>query len=245
MKKIELKNDQYSNTKLSMHKQCPRKFKYRYVLKIPEREADKSALFKGIRIHNLLEKYPSTDDVKSDLASETIVSDFMRTDLGMKYFNSNTLQTQVRELKIKMNLIRYEDDSYELIPQSEEKDKDVSFVGYIDYINIIDINGKKILNLIDWKTGKGTEQKYQDYDQLMFYQIYFFKNTDVDEIRISFCYVEKSFENDFILERKYLQNYEKNLIDQILEQEKSKFEPIRDQLCDWCPYQKICSYDKS
>lgn len=229
----------YSHSKLDTHIQCPRRFKYKFVLRLPEGEADKTALFKGIRVHNLLEHYPNNQHVKTDAEQSKIVNEFITSALGVKYLEEH-LETATREIQIKLALI-----NNEIIPQDGFKRADIIFNGFVDYVNIIETNGIKTLNIIDWKTGKFKDQQHQDYSQLMYYQIYFFKKLDIDEIRISFCYVEHHLENDLVLKREYLKEYQKTLIKNIYEQEHSDYHPNKTNLCNWCPYQDVCSKDKS
>lgn len=229
----------YSQSKISLHNQCPRKFKYKYILKLPESEQDKTALFKGVRIHNLLEHYPNKDMDQNE-ETEQIQNKFIESELGQKYLNENVLRTAQREIQIKLILT---DEG--LIPQDELKRKDLSFYGYVDYINVLEYQGRNILTLVDWKTGKLKDQKYQEYEQLLYYSIYFFKKYKVKEIRISFCYIEHFVENDLILKIENLKHYEEVLINGILKAEESVFEPNKSKLCDWCPYQDVCQKDLS
>lgn len=230
----------YSYSKIDMHLQCPRRFKYKYVLKFPEGDSDKTALFKGIRIHNLLEYYPNNEQVKTDLEQSNIVNDFVSSDLGVKYLELETLKTAKREIQVKLSL-----EDGELLPQDNAKRKDLAFLGYIDYINVIEHQGERIINLVDWKSGKLKEQQYQDYNQLLFYQIYFFKKFSVDQVRISYCYVEHNLENDLLLKKEHLKSYEKTLVQAITNQENSNYKKVESKLCEWCPYQDVCSSDNS
>lgn len=229
----------FSASKLGMHNQCPRKFKYRHLLKVPEGESDKTALFKGIQMHNYLENYPNTDNVKIKPEYKVITDRFIESDLGKKYFNDEQLKSIIRESQVK---IEYKNN--ELIA-SDQNRKDLLFFGYVDYVNVIEVNGEKILSVVDWKSGKYVDQRYQDYSQLLFYQIYYFLRTEASKIRISFCYIEHMLENDLILERKYLNNYISTLLEQIYNTENSDFKPNFSRLCDWCPYTKICQSDNS
>ena len=96
------------------------------------------------------------------------------------------------------------------------------------------------------KTGKLKEERWQDYNQLMFYGIYFFqKYSKIDTIKISYVYIEhENAENSLILERKYLMNYTYELLESIENVETdSSFEKFPSKLCDWCEYQSHCTSD--
>lgn len=230
-----LRYGSYSHSKLDVNNKCPRRFKYKYVLKLPEGETDKSALFKGIRVHNLFEKYPDFSTVKYDKESKDIFDRFLGSDLGKKYLSA---QNPLKETQVKYALNG--PSGTELVPFSGQR-KDSLFNGNVDFVQFFD----GVLNIIDWKTGKYKDLKYQDFDQLTFYQIEFFKKTDVQEIRVQYVYVEHLLENALVLKREYLPKYEELLLGYIDKQESSDFEPIRTRLCDWCPFQDVCSRDLS
>lgn len=237
-----LRYSPYSYSRLSTHEQCPRKFKYKYELKLPEEDSDRSALFKGIQIHNFLEKYPNTENVKISQEHKKIALNFVNSELGQRYFKEEILYSSLRESKAELIL---RNGSFE-IPSESTKRRDLQFYGLIDYVNVIDYGAEKIFSIIDYKTGKYKDPKYQDYNQLMFYQIYYFLlYRELNQIRISYCYVEHLQENDLILDRKYLNNYINELKRCITSQENTAFKRNKTQLCDWCPFQKICQNDLS
>lgn len=85
---MKLRYGSYSHSKLDVNNKCPRRFKYKYVLKIPEGETNKDALFKGIRVHNLFEKYPDFSSVKYDKEAMDIFHRFAESELGKKYLST-------------------------------------------------------------------------------------------------------------------------------------------------------------
>jgi len=220
-----MQNKPYSYSKLSIYKQCPRKYKYNYVYKLKRKPADRSALLKGGAVHSILESYPiqSTHPLASKI--QYITDKFLKTELGFNYMN----RSSTREYKFALN------DKLEPIPYTKE----ALFYGIIDYVCIVD----DLLHLIDWKTGKYKDQKWQDYNQLMFYAIYFFKTfKDVNSIKISYVYVEhENLENSIILERKYLDNYIRELNNMINNVETdTTFTKQESPLCDWCDFLDAC-----
>lgn len=81
----------------------------------------------------------------------------------------------------------------------------------------------------------------------MMYAIYFFKRyPKIDKIRISYVYVEHiNEENDMILERKYLKNYESQLTNLIISTENdTEFKKCPSKLCDYCEFQIHCDSQK-
>lgn len=109
---------------------------------------------------------------------------------------------------------------------------------------------KPVLHLVDWwlrKTGKYREPKWQGYDQLLFYSIYFFKKyPKIDKIVLSYVYIEhEDHENDLTLERKYLRNYISQLMEWINNVETDKeFVKTPSGLCKYCKFKTHCSTDE-
>ena len=89
--------------------------------------------------------------------------------------------------------------------------------------------------------GKYRDNRYQDYNQLLFYAIYFFEKYGVQNINISFVYVEHNLENDLELDIKYLDNYKMELLSSIKTiEEDSEFCAKKSKLCDYCGFHELC-----
>jgi CRISPR/Cas system-associated exonuclease Cas4 (RecB family) len=81
----------------------------------------------------------------------------------------------------------------------------------------------------------------------MFYAIYFFQRYEnINTIKISYVYVEhEDMENSIVLERKYLENYVKELFDMIHAAENDKiFVKNESHLCNWCDFKEHCSTEQ-
>lgn len=210
------------------HEQCPRKFSYSYILKPQKGYVDRTALLKGGAVHHILEKYPSESTHKWAPKYQHIADKFIASDLGRKYFNSTSMNEFSFGLTEKLEITEY-------------KDKTGLFRGKIDRVQVVD----GVLHLIDWKTGKYKEEKWQDFRQLLFYAIYFFRRyPNIDKIKISYVYVEHDLENGLMLERQYLLNYVKQLTDLIRAVETdTTYVKTPSRLCDWCDYKEYCSKD--
>ena len=229
-----LKYQPYSFSKISTYKSCPRKFKFQYIDKIGKYE-DSPALIKGRTVHYLIENsqlspeeyseemkqniqdYPGTLDIKKN---------FEESDLGKKYLRDID-KDAIQEFKIGL--------SNSLEPA--EYNKESLFNGIIDYICV----KEGILYLIDFKTGKYREVRFQDYSQLLYYAIYFFQKYGIQKIIISFIYVEHNLENDVELDIKYLNNYKKELLTSIKNIEDDVvFTEKKSKLCDYCGFHEKC-----
>lgn len=184
-----------------------------------------TALLKGRAVHSILEVFPKKSSHKLADKYQIEVDKFINSDLGKTYLLPNRISEY--RFGIDSNL---EPCSY--------NDKSCLFRGIIDCIVIIDNR----LYLVDYKTGKLKEPRWQEYDQLMFYSIYFFqKYNKIEHIDISYLYVEHDSENKITLERKYLDRYVSDLTKIINELEfDSSFDKNKTKLCDWCEYKEYC-----
>lgn len=227
----------YSFSKLDTHEQCPRRFKYKYVLKMSEGDVDRTPLIKGNAIHQVLERYPNIENMDIDKEYIDIAIDYINSDVGQQYFSEDTLSTAEREYRIRLNI----GSKGLYIPEDGTKRKDLHFLGFIDYIgdDVIPV-------LVDFKTGKYRDLKYQDFSQLTYYAIQLFtKHPDIDKIRIAYSYVEHFKENDLILERRYLTNYIRDFVTTINKAENSNYDKNVSILCNYCPFKDICDKDAS
>lgn len=214
---------------MNLYSQCPKRFKYARIDKIPSEGTDRTALIKGGAVHDMLEKFPEASTFAAAPKYQPIVDNFIKSDLGKKYFS----RSSTREHKFALNN-KLEECSY--------YDKENILVrGSIDYMCLID----GVLNLIDWKTGKYRDEKYQDYDQLILYSIFIFlKYPHINKIIISYVYVEHDLENRVELVRENLNNYVQELISKIKTIENDyEFKKNPTHLCNWCDYQLHCSKD--
>lgn len=228
-----LKFSPYSFSKISLWNQCPKKFKYKYIDKIEQTEINDKSLKRGLSFHSILENYNGEE---SSIIDDTIFR-FVKSELGQKYLISQVLDKSIRELQIGL---KYEDGKF-IIVDNCSYSKSLAFYGKIDYVCIID----NVLNLIDWKSGKYKDIKYQDYNQLLYYAIYFFlKEPKINKIRISFVYIEHFLENDMILSREYLDKYIQSFKESISNVEYSNFEKKPNMFCSNCPFNEYCKNDK-
>lgn len=218
----------YSYSKMSLHGQCNRKFKYKYIDKIKVPFVYNEALLKGGAIHSILEEFPEKSTHKLAEKYQHIADKFLQTDLAKEIFSNNSIREMSFGLTEKLEPCGYSDNN-------------AIYRGFIDYIYTQD----DMLHVVDWKTGKAKEEKWQDYTQLMTYAIYFFQRYEkLQTIKIRYVYVEHNLENPIILERKYLQNYINELMTNINNAEHDElFVKNKTKLCEWCDFEEYCDSD--
>ena len=219
-----MKFSPYSYSKISLYKQCPKKFDFKYIQKLKEPIRDKTPLLKGTCVHSMLESYPDNSD-------NSLVPEY-------SYIFDNFLESKYKPL---LDLDHTSEEGIGINENMEPtKYKDGKlFRGYIDYYAFIDT---KAMIVCDYKTGKYKEPIFQDFNQVMFYALYmFFKYPEVEKIKGMYLYVEHSKDNSIIFERKYLEEYKKELLSSVKSiEEDTEFVEKPQKLCDWCGYKDIC-----
>jgi len=243
----------YTASKLNLFKQCNRRFKYKYVDKLPIHFVPTLPLTKGKIVHLFLEHHSlpnkekfqklitDRDITKSEFYTKELVQEcfliyqnFTKTDLGKRLLLYKNLGN---ELHIGLD---------KSTKETQYLSNDVMFRGIIDSV-FVDTE-TNIIYCIDWKTGKDkSEGKYkQPPDQLLYYASWYFEKFPVDTIVISYVFVEhENKELSYTLTRDNSNRYKKFLIKSIIAVEKENiFEKDETKvLCDYCEFQEYCEND--
>lgn len=227
LEKIDFKYAPYSYSRLSTYETCPRRFKYQYIEKVKQGDIDRSALIRGSAIHKLFEEYPKAPK------EGKFVKDFS------KALESDSVK--VFKEHISESGKSFREFAFGLTPDFEPctySSKQALFRGKVD-LGYVDNN---ILHLVDFKTGKAKDLKYQDFDQLLLYSIYFFqKYSNVQEINVSYVYVDHDVTNSLTFNRENLEVFKAHFksIVYLIEGDK-EYNPKKSRLCDYCPFKEYC-----
>lgn len=232
-----MKYKPYSFSKINTFYQCPLKFKYIYIDKLGKNFTTE-ALLKGRAVHSILEKYPEEPKNKLSKKYKHIAEKFIKSKLGEKYLSEKNIKEFKFGLKIENNDLK----------SCSYYDKDVFLRGSVDFICVKD----NVLHLIDWKTGKPKDECFQEFEQLIFYSLYFFQTYNIPKIVLSFVYIESiddfgnGHENVLEITRDSFEIYKKKIINKIINIEKSdNFLPKISKLCKFCEFNENCkSLDK-
>lgn len=225
----------YSYSKISTFTQCPKKYEYQYIIKGPEIPRPE-ALVKGGDIHLILEniekyqEYQKTgcfDDTNNDLQEifdnpkySQIVDNFIKSPLGELLKEQSS-----REVEIFLD------------KDFNPTDTDKYFVGYIDRINLT----KNGIEIIDFKTGKYKDIRFQDFNQLGLYGIYIIKKYNLKSLKLRYVYVEHNKENTLDIDNSFIENLISKYKGIINELENTKvFKQCKTRLCDYCPFKVNC-----
>lgn len=222
----------YSHSRMQSFKQCPYKFKLHYIEGKDEEmnPISQMALSKGSKVHNLLENYPK---IETETKSFDIVEKFVRSKVAEPYLDA-ILNESPNKREFAFGLTKdFEPTTYD--------SENALFHGKIDLICTVN----NVLTLVDYKTGKPKEQTEQDYSQLILYGIYFFqKIPELQQLKISFVYVEHDHENSLILDRKYLEHYKEIFLNLVEDIETSDYPKKKQFLCKYCGYCKYCELEE-
>lgn len=251
----------YSYSKLALHKQCPRQYRYRYIDRIPTTFVESDALYKGKFTHSMLEFTPDGDvfkRVNDDIISETLAhsSKMSHAELQDVTDRKRAMFLEAKDIYINYLSSDTEKRNEYLSVSNTIHEANIAFDANFNFVSFHDVNAfyrgkidlvvnktsEDSMTLVDWKTGKLVEQRWQDFSQLLFYAVYFFMiDKTVNHIKISYVYVEHDQENVIHLKREFLETYLKDFILLIKNIESDKtWERNQTRLCDWCAYKTIC-----
>ncbi len=247
----------FSYSRMGMYKECPKKYEFRYIYRIPEKPKPYFAF--GHSIHHSLEYL--YDITSPPFPTLTELLDFFEKDWKKLSWQEKGYQTADKEytafLDGKKMLIAYYNkhkDTFH-IPLANEIRASLKIDGLalLSIIDRIDYLGDGKLRIVDYKTGKTIQR---EPDQLYMYQkvleesddikkIVQKKDKDAKEIKVEemiFYYVptlkEIKFERGNDKEIFDFWQTVLNVADNI---RAKKFEPTpSEQKCRWCDYKNIC-----
>ena len=223
----------YSFSRMSSYETCPKKFQFSYIDKIPVNRST-TALDKGSYIHHCLELHPAKPSQFYNIDKELldqydiIIKDFLDSEVGSKVLSELNIGKEIDFGLTKDFKICSFDDT------------DAILRGSVDRLNQVG----NVLHVVDYKSGKAKDVKYQSYKQVMLYAIWIFRNpifNSVNEVIGSYVYVEHNKVNEKIFYRSELLNSVKEYVTIIKTIENDeKFYKKEGRLCDWCDFKDIC-----
>ena len=231
----------YSFSRMSTFESCPKKFEFSYILKPPIEQKPQIALNKGSYIHHCLELYPTKPSEFFTLNEQQIEE---YNDIIKNYLNSEVSINILSEINIGKEIDFGLTKDFKMCSFN---DKSALMRGSIDRLNMYGNNQDK-LHVVDYKSGKVKEEKWQSYKQVMLYAIWIFRNpifNSVQEVKGGYVYVEHNVTNDKIFYRNELLDYINEYIKTIKSIEHAgeinSFSKKETRLCDWCDYKTLCN----
>jgi len=245
----------YSHSRLATFEDCPKRFEYRYVLKIPS-DTEGIEAFVGKRVHDVLErlykaaqqdKVPSLEKViyryhrlfeegydanRVRIVREGTPVEFYRqvgerclTGYYRRYYPFDGDETLGTEMRVTFSL--------------DEK-REYRFQGFIDRL----VRARDgAIEIHDYKTSKrAATQKQADADrQLALYQIGLTDRFPDQTIRLVWHYLQhdrKVVSTRTPEQLRYLSEDTMSVVDRI--NTEFDYKPRRSALCDWCEYNDRC-----
>jgi DNA helicase-2/ATP-dependent DNA helicase PcrA len=242
-----------SYSQLNTYEDCPKKYKYSYVLRVPSKPH--ASLSFGSTIHNTLKDFYSLlkdskegfEGIVEKPTEEKLLELYDMHWLTHGY--DSKAHEEKRRLSGKSMLKQYYKELYseEQRPYRLEESFSVHvgesvFVGKIDRIDIVD-DSKEIIEveIIDYKTGKVKNDANIKKDlQLPLYALFAEQKLGLKVVGAKYVFVEHGevVEVDVSEERK---EEARNRVVEIIENIKEKdFTPTPGYLCRYCDYNTVC-----
>jgi DNA helicase-2/ATP-dependent DNA helicase PcrA len=242
-----------SYSQLNTYEDCPKKYKYSYVLKVPSKPH--ASLSFGSTIHNTLRDfYALLKDSREGLEGIVEKPDEDKLlELYETHWISHGYDSKAHEEKRRISgkemLKEYYKDLYseEHRPYRLEESFSVHvgesvFVGKIDRIDIVDDSKEKMeVEIVDYKTGKVKNNANIKKDlQLPLYALFAEEKLGLKVVGAKYVFVEHGeiAEVDVSKERK---EEARSRVVEIIEKIKSKdFSATPGYLCRYCDYNTVC-----
>jgi DNA helicase-2/ATP-dependent DNA helicase PcrA len=242
-----------SYSQLNTYEDCPKKYKYSYILRVPSKPH--ASLSFGTSIHNTLKDFYSLH--KDAMEGLTGIVEEPDKEKLLELYDSNWVSQgydskaheEKRRISGKKMLEEYYKNLYSLEqkPYSLEESfsvhlDDSVFVGKIDRIDVVDDSGKKVkVEIIDYKTGKVKNEANIKKDlQLPLYALFAEEKLGLEVVGAKYIFVEHGevVEVDVSEERK---REAESRVKEIIEDIKDKdFSATPGYLCKYCDYNTVC-----
>ena len=241
-----------SYSQVNRYQDCPKKYEYSYVYKIPTPPTGSLAF--GSTIHNTLKSFyelhkrsiGSLEGVNEKPDIKTLLEMYERSWIssgyGSKEEEKERKKSGEKALKEFYNSLYKEGDNPIGLEESFGISiGDVSFVGKIDRIDLVEKGKESIVEIIDYKTGKVKEKEEIKRDlQLPLYAIAAERTMGVKVAKASYLFIEhgEKVEVDISPERRL--SAEKELLKTVENIKQNKFNPTPGFLCRFCDFNDIC-----
>ena len=164
-------NLSFSYSKMSTYKECPQKYKFRYILKIPEKPKYYFAF--GTALHKVMEFMYANLKPPFPPLEETLKFfrlDWQKTSFAEKGYASAEKEFEGYEEGVKIIEAYYkkhEKDIFNPLSTEFRTTQEVDGLSIISIVDRIDYLGEGKISILDYKTGKTVKR---EPDQLLMYQ---------------------------------------------------------------------------
>jgi len=245
----------YSHSRLATFEDCPKRFEYRYVLKIPTRTEGIEA-FVGKRVHEVLERLYKAAEREQVPSLEKVIYRYHR--LFEESYDAERVRIVREETPVEFYrqtgercLTAYYRRHYPFdgdetlgiekrVTFALDEKREYRFQGIIDRL----VRARDgAIEVHDYKTSRrAATQKQVDQDrQLALYQIGLADRFPDQPMRLVWHYLQqdrKLTSTRTPEELQYLREDTMSVVDRI--RTETEFKPRRSALCDWCEYNDRC-----
>ncbi len=246
-------SSEFSYTQLSTYEDCPRQYKYRYVIGLPSQPS--GTLTFGSVFHNSLRTFYDRHR-KSMETFDGFVTKPTKEDL-LNLFESNwsnrgfksKKEAQLRLKEGRKNISLYFDKMYkgdEIVLELERKFRyaldDFLIRGSIDRIDYVGMeDGKKLVHVIDYKSGRSKDKKeLADQWQIILYSIVAEELLNMKVVKASYWFVEHGETVDIDFNDKISKSIKDRIRGIVAKIRTGDFTPDPSHQCIWCDYKNIC-----
>lgn len=246
----------FSPSTVKMYQQCPLKFRYYAIDKIPSKPS--IAKEKGTLVHAVLEKlFDSAPQARTYQQATIILEETWQNmiadnkELSLLLFNrdqqaetefltaAKELLANYFRLEYPMNLEAYATEMY----LRTDTESGLNIHGFADRV---EKNATGMVRIVDYKTGKSPKPQYQrEYRfQMIFYALMWWRMYQEIPALLQLLFLADArslsyhprLEDLFHLQTEIEQTWKS--VEYALC--KKNFTPRKNPLCNWCDYQKIC-----
>jgi putative RecB family exonuclease len=234
-----------SISKIKTYKQCPRKYYYSYIKKLPQKDWAHFAL--GTFVHGVLEHFHNSfKEDCGDMNLKRLMKESFKKQWAIMDAKKPLAKEVLDEAKelLTLYLKNIEEKGIGSQILTLEEEFTISLDGRHKLKGIVDRTDKDldgIYHIKDYKTNK--DIKYMDHEQLRAYGLYLVtKYPDVKNFRGSYIMLRFGtlhLDYDFNIED--VEKARQELIcsaDKLMEEE--KWTPKPTKLCDWCDFKEKC-----
>ncbi len=235
-----------SYSQLETFSQCPLKYKYRYVLRLPTPPSH--TLSFGQTIHRTLRDFHRSEVLRINATGGR--SDISRLlELYEHHWLAEGYESKEHQQKRfeegKEILKEYFEKHKKLLGEPVQLEKKftlkvggIPLIGSIDRVDKLPGGGFEI---VDYKTGKVREKKYVDRDdQLTIYALGAKAALGIEPQSLALYFVNENKKVSTTRTPEQLEKKRQEIEEKIEEIKESQFEPKTSRLCKWCPYQNLC-----
>jgi DNA helicase-2/ATP-dependent DNA helicase PcrA len=242
-----------SYSQLNTYEECPKKYKYAYVLRVPSKPH--ASLSFGTTIHNTLRDFYSLlrdsqeglEGIVEKPTKKKLLELYETHWISMGY--DSKAHEEKRKESGKKILEKYFDNLYDENERPYRLEETFSvhidesvFVGKIDRIDMVDDSKDvKEVEIIDYKTGKVKSKSNIKKDlQLPLYVLFAEEKLGFKVVSAKYIFVEHSEVVEVDISEEKKKEARKKVVEIIEEIKKNNFIPTPGYLCKYCDYNSIC-----